>query len=201
MAFKKYRSIFPLNTQKITILSIILIIGISYGLFFYLQNNTEKNIRNSLFDQQKQRQIDATEALSHHISSDLDSIMARLQMLTNSAILQQGELSGNETTKLLQEVYRQINSITLVDRLFILNKDNIATINIIPKGENSFVGIDFSYSEWVKQTKDTQMPVFSNGFEGTDGKYGIALTYPIINENTGQYLGLVGAANTHNIIF
>ncbi len=194
MAFKKYRNIFPLNTQKITILSIILIIGISYGLFFYLQNNTEKNIRNSLFDQQKQRQIDATEALSHHISSDLDSIMARLQMLTNSAILQQGELSGNETTKLLQEVYKQINSITLVDRLFILNKDNIATINIIPKGENSFVGIDFSYNEWVKQTKDTQMPVFSNGFEGTDGKYGIALTYPIVNENTGQYLGLVGAA-------
>jgi signal transduction histidine kinase len=194
MAFKKYYSIFPLNTKKITIISIILIIGISYGLFFYLQNNTENNIRNSLFDQQKQRQIDATEALSHHISSDLDSIMARLQMLANSAILQQGEVSSNETTKLLQEVYNQINSITLVDRLFILNKDNIATINIIPKGEKSFVGIDFSYSEWVKQTKYTQMPVFSNGFEGMDGKYRIALTYPIVNENTGQYLGLVGSA-------
>jgi signal transduction histidine kinase len=194
MAFKKYYSIFPLNTKKITIISIILIIGISYGLFFYLQNNTENNIRNSLFDQQKQRQIDATEALSHHISSDLDSIMARLQMLANSAILQQGEVSSNETTKLLQEVYNQINSITLVDRLFILNKDNIATINIIPKGEKSFVGIDFSYSEWVKQTKYTQMPVFSNGFEGMDGKYRIALTYPIVNESTGQYLGLVGAA-------
>jgi signal transduction histidine kinase len=194
MAFKKYYSIFPLNTKKITIISIILIIGISYGLFFYLQNNTENNIRNSLFDQQKQRQIDATEALSHHISSDLDSIMARLQMLANSAILQQGEVSSNETTKLLQEVYNQINSITLVDRLFILNKDNIATINIIPKGEKSFVGIDFSYIEWVKQTKYTQMPVFSNGFEGMDGKYRIALTYPIVNESTGQYLGLVGAA-------
>ncbi len=194
MAFRKYYSIFPLNTKKITILSIILIIGISYGLFFYLQNNTENNIRNSLFEQQKQRQIDATEALSHHISSDLDSIMARLQMLANSAILQQGELSGNETTKLLQEVYRQINSITQVDRLFILNKNNIATINITPKGERSFVGIDFSYIEWVKQTKDTQMPVFSNGFEGMDGKYRIALTYPLVNENTGQYSGLVGAA-------
>ena len=194
MAFKKYYSIFPLNTKKITILSIILIIGISYGLFFYFQNNTENNIRNSLFDQQKQRQIEATEALSRHISSDLDSIMARLQMLANSAILQQGELSGNETTKLLQEVYNQINSVTLVDRLFILNKDSIATINIIPKGEKSFVGINFSYREWVKQTKDTLMPVFSNGFEGADGKYRIAITYPIVNKLTGQYLGLVGTA-------
>ena len=194
MAFKKYYSIFPLNTKKITILSIILIIGISYGLFFYFQNNTENNIRNSLFDQQKQRQVDATEALSRHISSDLDSIMARLQILANSAILQQGELSGNETTKLLQEVYNQINSVTLVDRLFILNKDSIATINIIPKGEKSFVGVNFSYREWVKQTKDTLMPVFSNGFEGADGKYRIAITYPIINKLTGQYLGLVGTA-------
>src|SRR5919112_1095252 len=194
MTFKKYYSIFPLDTKKITILSIILIIGISYGLFFYFQNNTENNIRNSLFNQQKQRQIDATEALSHHISSDLDSIMARLQMLANSAVLQEGELSGNETTELLQEVYNQINSITPTDRLFILNKDNIATINIIPKGEKSFVGINFSYREWVKQTKDTLMTVFSNGFEGMDGKYRIALAYPIVNKNTGQYLGLVGAA-------
>ena len=194
MAFKKYYSIFPLNTKKITILSIILIIGISYGLFFYFQNNTENNIRNSLFDQQKQRQIDATEALSHHISSDLDSIMARLQMLANSAILQQGELSGNETAKFLQEVYNQINSVTLVDRLFILNKDSITTINIIPKDEKSFVGVNFSYREWVKQTKDTLMPVFSNGFEGADGKYRIAITYPIVNKLTGQYLGLVGTA-------
>ncbi|MDQ3869508.1 MAG: sensor histidine kinase, partial [Thermoproteota archaeon] len=194
MDFKKYNSIFPLNTKKITILAIILIIGISYGLFFYFQNKTESDIRNSLFNQQKQRQIDATEALSHHISSDLDSIMARLQMLANSAILQQGELSGNETTRLLKEIYNQINSITPADRLFILNKDNIATINIIPKGEKSFVGVNFSYREWVKQTKDTQMPVFSNGFKGMDGKYRIALTYPIVNENTRQYLGLVGAA-------
>ena len=194
MAFKKYCSIFPLNTKKITILTIILIIGISYGLFFYFQNNTENNIRSSLFDQQKQRQIEATEALSRHISSDLDSIMARLQMLANSAILQQGELSGNETAKFLQEVYDQINSVTLVDRLFILNKDSITTINIIPKGEKSFVGVNFSYREWVKQTKDTLMPVFSNGFEGADGKYRIAITYPIVNKLTGQYLGLVGTA-------
>jgi signal transduction histidine kinase len=194
MTFKKYYSIFPLNTKKITILSIILIIGISYGLFFYFQNNTENNIRNSLFYQQKQRQMDATEALSHHISSDLDSIMARLQMLANSAVSQEGKLSGNETTKLLQEVYNQINSITPADRLFILNKDNIATINIIPEGEKSFVGVNFSYREWVKQTKDTLMPVFSNGFEGMDGTYRIALAYPIVNKNTGQYLGLVGAA-------
>jgi hypothetical protein len=33
------------------------------------------------------------------------------------------------------------------------------------------------------------MPAFSNGFEGRDGKYRIALTYPIVNRETGEYIG------------
>src|ERR687892_332889 len=92
-------SIFHLDTKKVTILSIVLIIAVSYGLFFYLQNNTENNIRNSLFQQQR-----------------------------------------------------------------------------------------------VRETEDTLVPVFSNGFEGRDGIYRIAITFPILNENTGEYTGLVAAS-------
>jgi uncharacterized membrane protein YczE len=76
---KKYPNLYGRKTKELAIVFIISIIVISYGLFFYLQNNTESNIRNSLFEQQKQRQIESTQALSQHISSDLDSIMARLQ--------------------------------------------------------------------------------------------------------------------------
>ena len=50
-------SIFRPNTKEITIVSVVLIIAVSYGLFFYLQNNTENSIRNSLFEQQKQRHL------------------------------------------------------------------------------------------------------------------------------------------------
>ena len=77
-------SIFHLDTNKVTILSVVLIIAASYGLFFYLQNNTENNIRNSLFEQQRERQIESTEALSRHIGSDLDLIMSKLEPLANS---------------------------------------------------------------------------------------------------------------------
>lgn len=70
--------IFAAKTKKDTILSIVLIIAVSYGLFSYLQNNTEKDIRNSLYHQQEQRQIESTEALSRRISSDLDLIMSKL---------------------------------------------------------------------------------------------------------------------------
>ena len=47
--------------------------------------------------------------------------------------------------------------------------------------------------QWARETKDTLAPVFSNGFLGRDGVYRIAITFPIVDENTGKYLGLVGA--------
>ena len=74
-------------TKKITIVSIALIVVISYGLFFYLQNNTESSVKSSLFEQQQQRQIESTKALSEHISGDLDSIMTKLQVLASSTYL------------------------------------------------------------------------------------------------------------------
>jgi hypothetical protein len=43
-------SFFSGKTKKIAIISIVLIIIISYGLFFYLQNDTENNIKNSLIE-------------------------------------------------------------------------------------------------------------------------------------------------------
>jgi hypothetical protein len=57
------------RTKTIGVISIVSIIVISYGLFFYLQNGTESNIRNSLFEQQKQRQIDSTKAISERMLS------------------------------------------------------------------------------------------------------------------------------------
>ena len=44
----------------------------------------------------------------------------------------------------------------------------------------------------MNQTKSTRTAVFSNGFDGIDSKYKIAISYPIINKISGEYLGLVG---------
>ena len=189
---KKYANFSGRKTKELAIIFIISIIVISYGLFFYLQNNTESNIRNSLFEQQKQRQIESTLALSRHIGSDLDSIMARLQGLANSVYLQQGDVLSNKTKKFMEQMYFQINNITKVDRLFILDENDIERSGIVPKGEDAFIGVDFSYRDWVRETKRTLMPVFSDGFVGRDGKYRIAITEPIINIGTGKYEGLVG---------
>lgn len=181
------------KAKQVAIIFIISIIVISYSLFFYLQNNTERDIRNSLFEQQKQRQIESTLALSQHIGSDLDSIMSRLQDLANSEYLQEVDLFSNTTKKSMQQMYVQMANITEVDRLFILDENNIVRSSIASNGQEIFIGINFSYRDWIRDTKNTLMPTFSNGFEGRDGKYRIAISHPIINIKTGKYMGLVGA--------
>jgi hypothetical protein len=107
--------------------------------------------------------IESTKAISQNIGSDLDSIMARLQMLARSAELQGGQFSDSNTRTLLEEVYHQITAITAVDRLFILDKNNIVKMNIVPKGENTFVGSNVSALSWVKGAtgdKKNSIPFF-----------------------------------------
>jgi signal transduction histidine kinase len=179
------------KVRGLGIVSVILIVVISYTLFFYLQNTTENNIKNRLFDQQKQTQFKSTKALSEHISSDLDSIMTSLQGLANSAYLQNGLLSDSKTKRYLEDTYTQINTIT--DKLFVLDKNNTAKINLVTKGQQNFIGTDMSFINWVRETQTEHKPAFSNGFVGLDGNYRIALAYPIINRETGEHLGLIGA--------
>lgn len=113
--------------------------------------------------------------------------MSKLELLANSGTLQQGNLVGNKTTEELEKTYQQINSKTPLDRLFILDKNNIVKSSIAANDLPRFVGVNFSDREWARETKDMQMPVYSNGFEGRDGVYRIATTFPIINE--GALLG------------
>jgi signal transduction histidine kinase len=93
----------------------------------------------------------------------------------------------------MQEKYSQANTLTTVDGLFIADKDDIITSNVVSKGQKSFINIDISFRDYVKETRTTLTPIFSNGFEGIDGEYRIAMTCPIINRETGEYVGLVGA--------
>ena len=187
----KFKSIFYGRAKIITIISIVLIISISYGLFFYFQGITESNIKNNLFEQDRDRQIEATRTLSQHIGSDLSLVEARLESLSNSIYLQQGDLTSNKTKTLIQTNFLKIDNI--VDHLFVVNKNNIITIDITPKGVKTYVGSNVSHREYVIQAKKMLMPVFSTIFMGLDGNYRIGIIYPIINVETGQYLGIVGS--------
>lgn len=170
----------------------VLIIGVSYFLLFYQQYLAEQNIRDRIFLDYRNNQIETTKALSEHVSSDLRLVSSILQGLSDSGYLQQGELYGDRVGNLIEKRFNQINNISEIDGLFIADRNNIITYNKVSEGQRSFVNIDISLREYVNETRNTLNPVFSNGFKGIDNTHKIALTFPIINMDSKEYLGMVG---------
>jgi signal transduction histidine kinase len=183
---------FSRKRKEIGIISVVAIIISSFILFFYQQNITEQNINDSIFNQYKNRQIESTQIISERIESDLKLIMSIIQGIVDSVPLQQGELYGDRIQKLMKDKFSQVNNITQVDGLFIANEDNIITYNLVSEGKRSFVNIDISFRDYIQETRNTLKPAFSDGFKGIDGTFSIALTVPIVNSDSGKYIGIIG---------
>ena len=166
-------------------------------MFFYFQQQTEQSIKDNILAQQIQDQKYLSRSLSQHMQSDFNLIMAKLQGLALSTHLQSGDFESNDTKSLIQNYYRQINSTSPVDRLFILDAKGVLKLEVFSKEQPLFTGMNYSFRDWVKETKNTLLPQFSNSFVGADGKYRVAISYPIIiknNSGTINYAGLIGTA-------
>jgi hypothetical protein len=181
--------IFLGKEREIGIISIISIIICSNGLLFYIQNNTAADLKKSVFEQQKGLQIQATSDIARHIGSDINLVISMLYGLTNSHYIQLGELGSDKTTKLLDDAYNRHN--LTIDSLFILDKDGIMVNTISAQPSEFFLGEDFSFRDWVKQTRSNLTPVFSNGDFERQHILREFISYPILNLDTGQYLGMI----------
>ncbi len=188
-----FLSFFTANNS--VIIAAILIIIIPLSLYFYFQQETESSIRNSIFEQQKQNQISSSKAIATHLESDIELILSRLQGLASSPSIMNGDFTSNVTKTLLKDYYKIINSSTPVDRVFLQDKYGVSVLDVAPPDTINYTGINFSFREWVNQTKNTLSPVISDIFLGIDDKNRIAMTYPIVIKNiSGSYYnGLVGA--------
>ena len=182
------KSFFLGKVKQVGVISIISIVVLSYGLFFYVQGITENNVRSSLFEQQKDLQLESVRSISRNIESDINLVMLMLDGLAGSFYFQQGELYSEATKKLMEEKFQQFS--TIVDRLFVLDKKDIVTLSITQRGSETFVGNDLSLREWVSESKNRLEPVFSNGFE-RQGIYTIFITHPIVNRDSKEYIGMV----------
>jgi len=171
---------------------VVVIIISSFSLFFYQQNITEQNVKNSIFAQYKDRQIESTQAISEHISSDLKLLKSILQGIADSSLLQQGLLYGDRIDKMMQEKFSEVNNVTKVDTIFIADKDDIVSYEIVSEGTRRFINIDLSFRDYIQETRNTLKPVFSDGFKGIDTIERIALAVPIVNSSSGEFMGIVG---------
>jgi hypothetical protein len=115
--------------------------------------------------------------------------MSMLYGLANSHYVQQGQLGNDKTTKLLDDTYNAYN--LTIDRLFILNKDDIVVNSLSRQSSEFFPGEDLSFREWVKETRSTATPVFSSGDFERQEIFREFISYPIINRDSGQYMGML----------
>ncbi|MGA8844222.1 MAG: sensor histidine kinase [Nitrososphaeraceae archaeon] len=177
--------------HKIGIISVISIVTVAFVIFYTIQVITESSIRNNLMTDQIDRQRNITRSLSQHIGSDLTLVMTVLDGLTNSINLQEGELYTEKTKSMIDEKYNLISDI--IDRIFVLDKNDVVTIGLSRAGTDRYLGADFSQREWVIQAKNDLKPVFSKGFERQD-IYSVYIAVPIVNMENGTYIGMIGAS-------
>jgi signal transduction histidine kinase len=165
-------------------------------LLVFLQNFTESTVRKNIYEQQIDRQEEVTKSISQSISSDLGISVSVLDGLANSDLLQTGDFASDETIKLINDKLQRYGA--EVNGIFLLNKNNIVTVamsgpNTTADDTNLKAGDDLSQRQWVKDTRTkTEAPYFSGGFE-RQGVYKIYITFPILDRETNEKLGIVGA--------
>jgi len=184
-----------LGIRGFGILAVILIIISSYALFFYFQRGIQEQVKLQLFKQQEERQLGSTQQIAAHMGSDLTVVLSILDGISNSKYLQEGQFYGQDIRQLTTEKYAQMSE--TVDRLFILNNEDIVVVQASNSsaagGSLAPIGNDLSFRPWVRETRDTFKPIFSEGFEHL-GEYRVIITNPVIDRETKQYLGLVGVS-------
>jgi signal transduction histidine kinase len=184
-----------LGIRGFGILTVILIIISSYALFFYFQREIQEQVKLQLFKEQEGRQLTSTQQIAAHMGSDLTVVLSILDGISNSKYLQEGQFYGQDIRQLATEKYAQMSQ--TVDRLFILNNEDVVVVETKNPGAVSGslapIGNDLSFRPWVRETRDTFKPVFSEGFEHL-GEYRVIITNPVIDRETKQYLGLVGVS-------
>jgi hypothetical protein len=131
------------TVRKTAVISALIIITVSIGLFYYFQQETEKQIRDSIFELQQDNQIRTTKAIAENIKSDLNLIMAKLQSSSYSKQLQQQGTPSYNTYNILKHHYNQINNITSLDRLFLIDNNGISKMSVISQGQQNHNGQDF----------------------------------------------------------
>jgi signal transduction histidine kinase len=185
--------------RNIGIFSVFAIIAISYGLYILLQDIAEANIKDRLFEQKKQEQLDANKAIFQNVKSDVDSILTKLKVVATSSHLQQNISTWIKSEPLLQEMYEETKQLVgKTDGMFIVDKNGFIQVNALTQEEQekqrTYVGNSIAYRQYVNETRLTREPIFSTGLFSLDGVYRMFITHPIVNAKTGEYLGLVSAS-------
>ncbi|MGI0019433.1 MAG: hypothetical protein ACREAY_03070 [Nitrososphaera sp.] len=120
--------------------------------------------------------------------------MAGLSGLAATEPFQQGNFSSSEAGALLRQHFNRLG--TVMDRLEIVDSSGTIVQQVSAQGLPDLTGQDLSARHYVQQVRFTRQPLYSEAQLGADGSYRIFVNYPVINRETGNYLGMVSASAT-----
>lgn len=200
-----------LKIHLVSLAFIISLVVISNIVYFYLQEQNEKDALNGLLVQHVSLQNQSGKSITTSISSDLNSLLnmienvaqmeAMINIVKNDTRLTGGE--ENTSSYILDFLQDQINSTYVdlskkADRLYILDKDDVVIESYAPPGQHTFIGLDLSFRDYVNKTRETKLPVYSDFFKGADGINRITITYPVFNNTvySGQDLYMADLEDT-----
>jgi signal transduction histidine kinase len=178
-----------ISIRLLGIIAIGIVLLLSYLVYFFLQSGTEENIKKVLLDQQKQRQNETTRAISFHIASDFDSIIARLALIANSI---SGNLSSDIIQKLLTEQYPEVGSSIAYPAQFVLIDRNGIVVAASPQEGPLHLNENLTGQQYLVLPELLRKPVVSVQYQNNSNS-SIIIAYPISQRSTGQLIGLVAA--------
>lgn len=127
--------------------------------------------------------------------------MLILGQLAAKQELQEGHFTTSNIDILVDDKFHVLKSLYAVDNIFIINDKGIL-VNVSKYNDFArFAGLDIASRDYVEEMTQTRAPVFSNRYVGADGNSRVTAIYPIINAETGQMVGAVGASVIANSFF
>lgn len=166
------------------ILSIVIITVEIYSI-------EEDNIKTAIIDNQIEIQEIIAKAISKNISSELELIIFELDLLSNSEEIQ-NDIGTVESNQLILKTFNRLNSISPTAQILALD-ENFTVQSQVSKSHSSLIGATVRGLPEIIDTEgnqDSEPSILSINTLLFDEPE-IAITHPIIDEQTGKSKGLL----------
>jgi Signal transduction histidine kinase len=172
----------------ITFVIIISVVGITIKIY----SIGEENIKTSILENQVEIQEIITTSISKNISSELELIIFELDILSQSAEFQ-NDLGTVESSQLMAQTFNRINSISPTSQILAID-ENFKVLSQVSQSHNSLVGSTVKGLSELMDSEDNIAVLGPQILSINTLLYDepeIAVTFPIIDEQTKSSVGLL----------
>jgi len=172
----------------LTFLIITLLIAITIKIY----SIEEESIKTSIIKNQIKIQEITTKSISKNISSELELIIFELDILSKSPELQ-NDIGTLESNQIMRQTFERLNSISPTAQILALDQ-NFTVLSQVSLSHNSFVGANvkglsdiINSEEQIIESEPKILSINTLLYDEPE----IAITFPIINEDTNVSMGLL----------